>query len=233
MPCLEWVASFGAAALLQKEKIPSLRNRIQGQEQDTSHSSAVLLPKFRETSQELKPAWLETVLTHCMYLSSSTASTRVSLLSLSNTNKPLRQLPNWGQLLGEWKVGGEGTSFLRKKKCYFNISWSEAITQGSCQLHFQHSQPRTSSGIENRAWIISGLKIRLLDLRSQASARRWQGRLMFALGWGAIHQLPNRFLPLVQSMPLEPWAQIIVLKRNKTTFPSLFLNMGRKMPKGL
>lgn len=83
MICLKRAASVGAASFLQEEKIPSFR--VQGEEQDASHSLAVFLPNFRETSKKFKPAWLE-ILAHFAYLSSSTASTEVSLLSLSNTN---------------------------------------------------------------------------------------------------------------------------------------------------
>lgn len=51
MICLKRAASVGAASFLQEEKIPSFR--VQGEEQDASHSLAVFLPNFRETSKKV------------------------------------------------------------------------------------------------------------------------------------------------------------------------------------
>lgn len=163
-------SSFSSSSPGEKKNY-SLRCRVQREEQDSSHSLAVFLPDFRQPSKKLKPACVPSslhipLLEHCNHWSGSA-------LAQQHKQPSVRQLPKWGQLLGELKVGVEQTSFLRKKKCYFNISWSEAITQGCCQLQSQHLlTTRTSSGIENRAWIRSDLKIRLLDISSKASARR-------------------------------------------------------------
>ena len=132
-------SSFSSSSPGEKKNY-SLRCRVQREEQDSSHSLAVFLPDFRQPSKKLKPACVPSslhipLLEHCNHWSGSA-------LAQQHKQPSVRQLPKWGQLLGELKVGVEQTSFIRKKSVILTFpEVRQSLRAAASYSHNTYSQP--------------------------------------------------------------------------------------------